>query len=383
MSYRPTKATINLAAIKQNLKNFREHGNGADVIAVVKANGYGHGMRQVADAALEAGAVMLAVGTPDEAVELRREGVQADVLVLGATTAEFIPYAQQENIIVTAISFDWIDKAQAAFDAALPPLRVHLKVDTGMRRIGVHESEAVRAVRLLEQAELTFAGIYTHFATADELESELFNEQVRRIKEVIGEFASSELFVHVSNSAAALLHPELACDGVRVGIAMYGIPPSQEVQSVLPFPLYPALSLETAITHVKRVAAGESISYGATYTAEQDEWIAALPIGYADGMLRGLQGQEVLVQGRRVPVIGRICMDQCLIRLPYEMKVGESVQLIGVQGEERIFIDEWAERLGTIPYEVPCILTQRVPRVYGESAITENYSFQHRDTMIR
>jgi alanine racemase len=155
------------------------------------------------------------------------------------------------------------------------------------------------------------------------------------------------------------------------------------VKTEMPFKLIPSLSLETEIVHVKKVKAGDTLSYGATYRCQEDEWIATLPIGYADGLLRGLQGQDVLVQGQRVPIVGRICMDQCMIRLPHKMPVGERVQLIGRQNKSEISIDEWAEKLGTISYEIPCIITKRVPRIYVNTHGNPDLSFQSSDSMIR
>lgn len=381
--YRPTKAVIDLGAIKKNLTAFQKRSGDAEVIAVVKADAYGHGVLAVAKTAIENGVNMLAVATPDEALFLRNEGIEAELLVMGATPSNFIPVAQQHNIIVAAVSLDWLSMAASQLATDLNALKIHLKVDTGMRRIGIQLDEVDEAFGFIADHDFDFHGIFTHFATADEQDSSLFTQQVRAMNSVIDKLDDPSVMVHVSNSAAAIMHPELSCDAVRVGISLYGIAPSPYVGEEMPFDLHPALSLETEIIHVKKVKAGEGLSYGATYRAEQDEWIATLPIGYADGMLRGLQGQEVLVKGKRVPVVGRICMDQCMIHLSEKIAVGEKVQLIGAQGGQRIFIDEWARRLDTIPYEIPCILTKRVPRVYSDSTEVSDLPFQEPDTMLR
>jgi alanine racemase len=362
--YRPTKALIDLGAIEKNLAAFRERSRGAELIAVVKADAYGHGALEVARRAVDTGIRFLAVATPDEALYLRNNGFKTKILVMGATPAAFMPVAQKEGIAVAAISREWLAMAAASLEPGLPPLKVHLKVDTGMRRVGVMTEEALQAIDFIKQQPFEFSGIFTHFATADEESGELFERQVREMKSIIDQLDDSGVMVHVSNSAAAIMHPELTFDAVRIGISMYGIAPSPYVEEEMPFKLVPALSLETEIIHVKKVKAGETVSYGTTYRCEKDEWIATLPIGYADGMLRGLQGQDVLIRGERMPVVGRICMDQCMVRLKEELPVGEKVQLIGKQGSEQIRIDEWAEKLGTIPYEVPCILTKRIPRLY-------------------
>lgn len=381
--YRPTKAVISLEAIKKNLTVFQEKSGDAKVIAVVKADAYGHGVLAVAKAVIETGVDMLAVATPDEALFLRDQGIETELLVLGATPAKFIPVAQQRNIIVTAISLDWLSMAASHLEENLEMLKIHLKVDTGMRRIGIQLDEVDQALGIIADHDFSFKGIFTHFATADEENSSLFNQQVHAMNSVIKQLEDPSVMVHVSNSAAAIMHPELTSDAVRVGISLYGIAPSPYVGQEMEFHLYPALSLETEIVHVKKVKAGEALSYGATYRAARDEWVGTIPIGYADGMLRGLQGQDVLVNGQRTPIIGRICMDQCMIRLSKKVPVGEKVQLIGRQGEQQIFIDEWADRLETIPYEIPCILTKRVPRVYSESAEVSDLSFHKLDKMVR
>lgn len=381
--FRPTKAVIDLGAIKKNLLAFQKRSGGAEVIAVVKADAYGHGVLEVAKTAIENGVNLLAVATPDEALFLRNQGIESELLVMGATPSSFIPVAQQQSITVTAVSLEWLTLAAGQLSPDLSALKIHLKVDTGMRRIGIQLDEVDEALRFIADHDFAFNGIFTHFATADEEDSSLFQEQVQAMKGVLAKVDDPSIMVHISNSAAAIMHPELSCDAVRVGISLYGIAPSPYVGEEMPFGLHPALALETEIIHVKQVKAGEGLSYGATYRAEQDEWIATLPIGYADGMLRGLQGQDVLVKGQRVPVVGRICMDQCMIRLPEKLPVGEKVQLIGSQGGQRIFVDEWARKLKTIPYEIPCILTKRVPRIYLDSTEVSDLPFQEPDTMLR
>jgi len=379
--YRPTKAVINLEAIRNNLAAFQKQAGDAEVIAVVKADGYGHGAEEIARIAIEHGVCTLAVATPDEALVLRRAGIEQEILVMGAVPAAFVPVAQRENIIVTALSLEWIEMAEKAAVSG-QPLRIHLKVDTGMGRLGIQPEEAQAAFAKLASSGFSFDGIFTHFAAADERDPSLFEQQVERMDGVLEQLPEG-VMVHVSNSAASLMHPSVACDAVRIGISLYGIAPSPYVGEHSPIALEPALSLETEIVHIKKVQPGATISYGATYRSEGEEWIATLPIGYADGMLRGLQGQEVLVRGKRAPIVGRICMDQCMVRLSEELPVGEPVQLIGRQGDGEVLIDEWAEKLGTIPYEIPCILTKRVPRVYVNGTKNTGLPFQSNDSMVR
>lgn len=363
-TYRPTKAIVDLNAIDHNIKSLMNRVDGAKLMAVVKADAYGHGVLEVAHQSLRSGADMLAVATPDEALHLRENGVEAELLVMGASPAGFIKEAIKYKIILTAFSAEWLEAAAAELANAAGPLKIHLKFDTGMRRIGFQPDEAETVFKFVGQHAFAVEGLYTHFATADEANHPLFLKQVEEIQAIRAKWQGGPLLFHVSNSAAAILHPEFAFDAVRTGISIYGIAPSAYVKQEMPFELEQALSLQTEIVHVKKVGKGETLSYGATYTCREDEWIGTLPIGYADGLVRGLQGQEVLIRGIRMPIVGRICMDQCMIRLTEKFPVGEAVQLLGSQKGDVILIEEWAEKLGTIPYEIPCILTKRVPREY-------------------
>ena len=247
------------------------------------------------------------------------------------------------------------------------PLKLHIKVDSGMGRIGVRSLEELHAVEAAIQAQPTMIldGIFTHFATADEEDTSLFTKQVQQFTSFVDALAVRPACVHASNTAAALIKDEaLQFDAVRYGISLYGLAPSSYVASIEPFELQPALSLQTELVHVKKISAGDSVGYGATFVAAENCWVGTLPIGYADGMIRKLGGQEVLIDGQRMPLIGRICMDQCMVLLPKKYPVGEPVQLIGKQGNEHVTLDEWAARLQTINYEVPCNFTNRIPRFY-------------------
>ncbi|MFD1032016.1 alanine racemase [Metaplanococcus flavidus] len=363
-NYRPTKAIVDLSAIDYNIKKLIERIDGARMMAVVKADAYGHGVLEISRQALKSGASILAVATPDEALHLRKNDIEAELLVMGAAPVRFIKEAIKHDINLTAYSMEWLESAAEELKKETVPLKVHLKFDTGMRRIGLQPEEADAAFDFVVQQVFRVEGMYTHFATADEADNPLFLKQVETVNAIKKKWQGGPLMFHVSNSAAAILHPELAFDAVRTGISIYGIAPSAYVKREMPFDLKQAMSLETEIIHVKKVKKGETLSYGATYTCSEDEWIGTLPIGYADGLIRGLQGQEVLVRGRRMPIVGRICMDQCMIRLPEKFPTGENVQLLGSQKDAVILIEEWAEKLDTIPYEIPCILTKRVPRQY-------------------
>ena len=363
--YRPTRAIINTAAIKHNAEHLISYlPKETKLIAVVKSDGYGHGAAQAASAALQAGAEMFAVATPDEAMTLRKTQPTADILVLGLSPASFAAVAAQHRIILTVTSANWVNQviAQQPFDNKC---RIHVKIDSGMGRIGVRtEEELAQLVKCIQQSDLSIDGAFTHFARADEENREPTRRQFERFMHLVNCLPEKPRLIHASNSAGALLFPEYALDAVRYGISLYGIPPSDIVAKQLPFKLERALTIETEVAYVKRMKAGETISYGGTYEAVGGEWIGTLPVGYADGMKRSLRGQEVLIDGKRVPIVGTICMDQCMIRLPREYPEGEKVVLIGKQGNEEIIIEEWSERLDTIPYEIAVTFSTRIPRVY-------------------
>jgi alanine racemase len=365
--YRPTKAIVNLQAIQENIKNLKQYlPHQTSIIAVVKADGYGHGEVEVAQAAIDAGARMVSVATPDEALHLRNGGIEADILVMGPSPVDFAEKAATLGIRVTVSEAEWLRQAVKFIERVDRPLNVHVKIDSGMGRIGLRSEDAVREI--IEVIEGTTAirleGTFTHFACADEEDSSRTEEQFNRFMELVDKFPQRPPFVHASNSAATLLYPEYALDAVRFGISLYGIAPSSYVETKLPFELKKAFTLETELAYVKKLEKGSRISYGGTYETEQDEWIGTLPIGYADGLKRGLRGQEVLIAGERMPIVGTICMDQCMVRLPRKLHVGEKVTLIGRQGEEEITMEEWADRLGTIPYEIAVTIGKRVPRIY-------------------
>ncbi|MEK4254253.1 alanine racemase [Ureibacillus sp. FSL K6-2830] len=363
--FRPTKAIIDLNAIKYNVNELKKHIQpNVQIIAVVKANAYGHGDIEVAKAALEAGASMLAVATPDEALHVRKHIPTAEILVLGYSPASFADYAAEENITLTVYSPNWVEEAKKVCNKSL---KLHIKVDTGMNRIGVTTVKELRSLYdAIQSAEhFILDGIFTHFATADEEDDSYFQKQVHRFEQFIKALPEKPRIVHVANTATTLVKDaRLQYDAVRFGISMYGLAPSKYVKSKHPFPFKPAFSLETELVAIKQIGPGESVGYGATFTVNEPTYIGTLPIGYADGLIRKYSGQDVLIDGKRVPIVGRICMDQCMIALPTAYNIGEKVVLIGKQKNEEITIDEWAAKVDTINYEVPCIITSRVPRIY-------------------
>jgi len=363
--YRPTYLEIDLQAIYKNIAALQSQlAEQTTLIPVVKANAYGHGAARVVQFLEQRGLSLFAVATPDEAVQLRQEGCTSEILVLGNSPHHFLPFAEQHNIHLTAHSLDWLLKIPAS---AKP--RLHLKLDTGMGRIGLQSEQEVRqAVTLFsEHPNWDLQGIYTHFATADEAENPHFTRQLERFEQWIQLFPERPRYIHAANSAAAIQHQHAVFNAVRFGISMYGIAPSNWMKDNTPFPFRPAMRLVTEIVQVKQVAKETSIGYGASYTSAEPEWIGTLPVGYADGLLRGLKGLSPIVEEARVPIVGKICMDQTMIKLPKEFKVGTKVVLLGSNGVHTIPAEEWAELLQTIPYEICCQLSTRVPRIYPQS----------------
>lgn len=366
---RPTWAEIDLAAIAVNVAELKRLSKAPHFMAVVKANGYGHGATEVAGAALEAGADWLGVATVEEGVDLRRGGISAPILVLG-----YVSPGQADTVLMYDLRvalFD-LDLARTLNQWARPMMRkakVHLKVDTGMGRVGLQPGElAALARKLADLPNVEVEGVFTHLAVADEPQSDFTARQVERFDQALAELESAGLkppIRHAANSAGLMLHPSSHYDLVRAGVAIYGLPPAPDAD--WPARLIPALSWKTRIGMVKWVEPGTSISYGRTYLSSEREQIATLPVGYADGYFRHLSNKGyVLIHGHRCPVVGRVCMDQTLVRVPGDLtaRVGDEVVLIGRQGDEEVSATQLAELIGTINYEVVCAIAPRVPRIY-------------------
>lgn len=365
--YRPTRITIDTTAIERNVERIISYlPKNTQLIAVVKSDGYGHGALRTALAALKAGAGMLAVATPDEAMTLRKQIKDAEILVLGPSPSSFVNVAIEQNIVLTVTSAKWVQQVndQPQF---IGKCRVHVKIDSGMGRIGVRtEDELAQVIEQIQKSDkLSIDGVFTHFSRADEMDAEPTKRQYQHFLQMVSRFPEKPRLVHASNSAAALVFPEYSLDAIRYGISLYGIAPSEVVAEKMPFALERAMAIETELTYVKKLPAGEPVSYGATYETSDAQWIGTLPIGYADGLKRGLRGQEVLIDGKRAPIVGTICMDQCMVKLPCEYPEGEKVVLIGKQGDEEIAVEEWANRLHTIPYEIVVTFSSRIPRMYS------------------
>ena len=360
---RPTWAEVDLGAVAHNVGLLVERAAPAEVCAVVKADGYGHGAVPVAQAALQAGASWLAVALIEEAVPLRDSGLTVPILLL----SEVGPDEFDEVVALDLRPTVYTPAGVAAAAAEGAPLRVHLKVDTGMHRVGAAPEDLVDLARsVVDAPSLTLEAVWTHCAVADEPDRPFTAEQLARFDAALDELAAAGIEVpltHAANSAGAIAHPAARRSLVRCGIAVYGIDPSPELAGALP--LRPALSLRSKVRLVKRVAAGEGISYGLHHTFDRDTTVATVPVGYADGVRRrlGLLNQEVLIGGVRRPIVGVVTMDQLMVDCgDDEVAVGDEVVLLGRQGDEEVTVAEWAERLDTIGYEVTCALGPRIPR---------------------
>ena len=365
-------AEVDLDAIAHNVGVLRRAVAPADVWAVVKADAYGHGVVPVALAALGAGAEGLCVALVQEAAELRAAGVDAPILVLSEQPVEQAEAAVRLGVISTVYSLAQIDALVAAGAAGH---RVHLKVDTGMHRVGCAPDQAVDLAReITRRPGLRLDGVFTHLAVADEPADPFSTLQLDRFDAVLAELAAAGIDpgrVHAANSAGGLAHSRARHRLVRTGIALYGIAPGRGVEHLC-HELRPALTLRARVSHVKPVAAGARISYGLRHAFATDTIVATVPLGYADGVPRRLfeTHGEVLVQGRRCPIVGVVTMDQLMIDVGAgtDLRVGDVVTLLGRDGPERVRAEDWAERLGTIGYEIVCGLSARVARHHVRTA---------------
>lgn len=365
---RPTRAIVSIDNFIHNLEVIKERaGEGTKIIGVVKADAYGHGFDLI-DAMRDEGVDMMAVAFIEEAIALRQKGIDdLPILILGATDESRIPELYEWDITPTVFTDEF---AKAYSDYGVQEGQrgeCHVKVETGMGRIGVKAEEAADFVeRISKLPGLRITGIFTHFATADAADKTYTHEQLARYAAAIHEIEKRGIDVgmrHVENSAALIDFDRTIFDAVRPGIILYGLYPSDEVKKEN-LAIKPVMSFMTKISHLKTLHEGESVGYGRAWKAPGDRLVATLPVGYADGWSRILSGKgtEVLIRGKRAPVVGNICMDQCMVDVTDipDVAVGDDVELFG----ENISADEVAGRLGTINYEVVCMVNKRVPRVY-------------------
>jgi alanine racemase len=366
---RPTRAEIDLGAIAFNLQGIRKKVAPAGIMAVVKADAYGHGALQVSRLALQQGAEHLAVAVVDEGVALRKAGIEAPILVFGGFSPEDAPLFIDYDLEASLFEPRSLALLKTAALKRNRAAKVHVKIDTGMGRLGVacHEAAAFIEALIREEA-LELRGLYTHFATSDHLDKSFANLQLLRYKAVVDELEGKGIQVplkHTANSAAILDMHESYFDMVRPGIMMYGYYPSAETSESVE--IQPAMAFKTAVIQVKTINRGESVSYGRTFITDKPTTIVTLPVGYADGYNRLLSNRgQVLIRGKRYPVAGRVCMDLIMADAGDEknIKIGDEVVLFGTQGNEQISVASICKLLDTIPYEVTCWVSKRVPRIY-------------------
>jgi alanine racemase len=364
-------ARIDLAAVEANCARLKaELGEAAELCAVVKADGYGHGADACASAALAGGATRLAVATGGEAAEIGRRLPQVPLLTMGALTPEDLDAALAAGSEVAVWREGFRQLASARGRAQGRSVRVHVKYDSGMGRLGNPDPEQVLALARACAADehLELAGVWTHLATADEPDSSFFDEQLDRFSAVVEAVKAEfpDAIAHAANSAAVFRDSRSHFEMARCGVAVYGLDPFQGDPAERG--LAPALSLHSYVADVKRFPAGASAGYGQTWKAPADTWVGVLPLGYGDGVRRGLSNNsELLVRGRRYPLVGTVSMDNVTVDLgpDSDIEPGEEAVLIGAQGEERILAEDVARRLGTINYEVTCGLSARVPREHS------------------
>ncbi|MBP1888688.1 alanine racemase [Clostridium moniliforme] len=368
---RPVWAEINLDSLAYNMKNIKKLANGREVIGVVKADAYGHGSVEVSKVLLENGASRLAVAIITEAVELRKNNIKAPIMILGYTPLEFGETLVNNDIEQTVYDLEY---AKSLSDIAInmgKKAKIHIALDTGMGRIGFlpNEDSLNKVLEIASLKGIEIVGIFTHFSTADEENKEYTYEQFSKIKNFNNMLLEKGLDIplkHASNSGAIIDLPETYLDCVRAGIILYGYYPSDEVKKEK-LPLKTVLTLKTKIVHVKKLDKDMYISYGRTFKTERDSIIATIPIGYADGYSRLLSGKaKVIVNGKFAKVVGRICMDQCMIDVTdiEDVKVGDEVILLGEENNLKFNADDMAKIIGTINYDVLCMIKHRIPRVY-------------------
>lgn len=363
--YRSSLLTIDLPAVARNYQTFgRLHPN-KTVIPVVKANAYGLGSVQVARYLMEQGADFFAVATLDEAVELRMHGVSAKILVLGVVPPENVKKAIQHRVAMTVPSKEWLEQAITQIDDDNEKdIWLHIKIDSGMSRLGMTTAnEYQETIALIQETpNLVFEGVFTHFACADE-PGEAMHHQQQKFETIVNEADKPE-YIHSQNSAGSLRENFSFCNAVRVGIALYGYYPSEYMKEQTSVELYPSVTWETEVVQTKYLDPETAVSYGWTYQASEREKVAVIPIGYADGYLRSMSGAYVEVGGKQCQVIGRVCMDQTIIRVPDDVEIGDKVILMTEDGDDAQSVETLAQQQQTINYEVLCNLSRRLPRLY-------------------
>lgn len=368
--HRPTWVEIDLNALRHNLLAIkRKAGPGVKIMGIVKADAYGHGDYEVGRVLLDHGAEMLGIAILEEGIQLRDKGIQAPLLLLGGLFEDQIDTVIQYNVIPTVYDLKLVmvfSKRASELNKTVP---VHVYVDTGMGSIGVRYDKAVEFVKSLYDIKNIFLdGIYTHCSSSDEKESAYTNLQIRRFRDILTTLDAIKTGIplrHMANSGAIIGYPDAYFTMVRPGLSLYGLYPSEEVSRNIG--IKPVMSFKTRVIHIKDMQPGDEVGYSRTYKITKPTRVATLPFGYDDGYNRLLSGQgKVIIRGVVASIIGRVCMDQCFVDVSHinEVSVGDEVVVYGSQGQETISIESIAKQLHTIPYEVTCSVSKRVPRIY-------------------
>lgn len=368
---RPVWLEINLDAIAHNIKKIRQIvGENTQIIAVVKANAYGHGAVEVSETLLENGVTMLGVGVIEEGIALRAAGIKAPILVCGLTTDDQLEPLVMYNLSATVCKLETIQALSRIASKNKKKVCVHIKIDTGMGRLGIPGEDTLNFVKEIgKMKNIEIEGIFTHFAASNEEDGNYTRKQFEKYKKALLELERERINIplnHVANSTAILNSSRFHLDAVRPGIIVYGLFPSPKTKQIVQ--LRPAAEFKTKIIFLKKVSAGKSVGYGKTYTTSKPTRIATLPVGYADGYSWLLSNKgEVLLRGERAPIIGRICMDLCMIDVTHieGVQIGDEVVLWGKQGSKMISVEEVAQKTGSIVYEVICMVDkERVPKIF-------------------
>ncbi len=368
---RPLWAEVNLDNIAHNMREVRRISASKDIIAVIKADAYGHCALEVAPVLLENGATRLAVAVVAEAVELRRTIKAAPIMILGYTPIDFIEEIIENDLEITAYSYEYVEAVSKEAEKYRKKVKIHIAVDTGMGRIGfLPDRNSINDVyKISKLSNIMIESIFSHFSSSDEKDKEYTLYQFEKFNWFCNELMQIGVSIklrHIANSGAIIDMPEVHLDAVRPGILLYGYYPSDEVDKSK-IDLKPAMSLKASVINVKKLPADEYISYGRTYKTERESIIATLPIGYADGYTRLLFNKgKVIVKGRLAPIVGRICMDMCMVDVTdiEDVKIGDEAIIMGEDNGVKYNADDIAHHIGTINYEILCVVSKRVPRVF-------------------
>lgn len=370
---RPTLVEVNLTRLAENFRAIQQHVAPSLVMPILKANAYGHGLIKVAQLMQELEADYIGVAMLEEGILLREKGIKTPILVLGGILGNQIPHFIEHNLTICASSIEKIQQASQIAQQMGKTAKVHLKIDTGMERVGVHDYSAGKFLETAANCKhLNIEGIYSHFANADAADLAHARLQIERFEEVLSFYEKHSLqpprLRHIANSGAILQLPEARYDIVRPGLMLYGVYPSPEVKRTIK--VRPALSWKSRVVYFKVIQPGRTVGYGSTWQSDHMVRAVTVPAGYGDGYFRAMSGKaHVIIRGKKYPVVGRISMDQIVVNIEWDSAYnGDEVILIGEMGEEQITAENLAEWAGTIPYEILTNINTRVPRVYVQKA---------------